>query len=549
MKIKQSIITFWQWVSSLGVKADHDFIFKKQIISTNRIALFIGSLTLLSYWAIVIYALISKDPKEKLWDDYNLFLTGAMMLMVLILNYHRKYNLAKILISVTPTLSITILPITTNTVANPYIFITPIILICLSTLPHFLYSFRTKKGFYLGLILFHFLLLVTVEELYVYFSDIPKLAYEYKQQLFFFIKLSEIVAFVSAHIIIGYSLNLNERYYNDLNNTISEITQKNQTISVQKSSLINQQKNIKKIQKNLQERNQELHEQRETLIKQNENLNKLLKQLKVSQMQLVHTEKMATLGKLTAGIAHEVNNPLNFIKSGLTGLNEGINRLLSISKRLDDSSNDHVDQILKDGNFSETLELVERIPKNIKLGVNRALDVIKELKSFNDDNHQEKLSTNLQKILDSSLLLLNNQIKSKIEIVKSFHRIPSILAVPNQIHQVFMNILSNAIEAVQDPKNTSKKQMIFIETILFSDGSNEYIKVSIQDSGIGIPKADQPNIFEPFVSSKPAGKGMGLGLSIASQIIAAHGGKIEFHSDTNYGTCFYVILPVYSTIS
>jgi two-component system NtrC family sensor kinase len=228
-------------------------------------------------------------------------------------------------------------------------------------------------------------------------------------------------------------------------------------------------------------------------------------------------EKMASLGILAAGIAHEINNPLSFMISNLESL-EDYSR--SISESI--SSGNQVNKTLVDDLTSLTHESLE--------GALRIKKIVQDLRTFSRRSETQKVPIDVNQVLESTLSIVWNEIKYKIVVVKDYQAKTNILADPTQLSQVFLNILINASQAIQE------KGTVTIST--YEDGKNIYIK--FKDTGCGIPLEVLPKIFDPFFSTK---KGTGLGLSVSYNIIKHYGGQIQVESRVGIGSTFTVSLP------
>jgi len=246
--------------------------------------------------------------------------------------------------------------------------------------------------------------------------------------------------------------------------------------------------------------------------KQKDDLEEALDKLQKSKTQLIRSEKMASLGVLTAGVAHEINNPLNFIQGGLYGIENFLK---------DPQNNDHKDlPIWLD---------------SIKNGIDRISTIVNSLYLFSNDNISYNNEYNIHDIIDYCLEILNNKTRDRIEIKKDYFT-ESITMLGNigELHQVFINILNNSIQAIEYVGVISIKTQIF----------NDKIVVEIVDTGSGISEENLPKITDPFFTTKDPGKGTGLGLSIAYRIIQEHKGKLEFQSEVNKGTLIKISLPI-----
>ena len=252
------------------------------------------------------------------------------------------------------------------------------------------------------------------------------------------------------------------------------------------------------------------------------------RELKRKQTQLVQAEKMASLGNLMAGIAHEINTPLGAIKSNHDVFRRSIERILRI---LNAQSGDGV----LAGN-KELMRLIENAQKLI--GVNqeateRIARIVRSSREFARLDQAEMDTVDLHEGLENTLTLVNHALKNRVEVVRDYGRIPPITCYPNQLNQVYMNILINASQAIEG------KGTIHIKTCV----DNDDVVIEFKDSGRGISKDTVKHIFDPGFTTKGSGVGTGLGLSIVYQIIQDHKGKIEVESEPGKGTTFRLTLP------
>jgi signal transduction histidine kinase len=340
-----------------------------------------------------------------------------------------------------------------------------------------------------------------------------------------------------------------------------ELEQNSDELSKQASLIQFQKDELEKSNNILSNQRYELQAKNDELNSQNEELHATMEELRNAQAQLVESEKMASLGVLSAGIAHEINNPVNFISSGIEGLKAVVNEFWSHYPENRNKTNTTVTEqgLQIENELDEALEILRKdysiIMSNIDEGIERTVNVIKSLLLFTRaEQNVLKLVHNIHENLDSTLVLLTNQYKNRIDIVKNYGAIPPLYCYPGKLNQIFMNILSNAIQAIADSGT------ITIETSVTSDpgkvivkskreGSPDgeftrYILISIKDTGEGIPESIRDKIFQPFFTTKDAGKGTGLGLSISYSLVREHRGIIQYTSKVNEGTCFMIFLPI-----
>jgi signal transduction histidine kinase len=282
------------------------------------------------------------------------------------------------------------------------------------------------------------------------------------------------------------------------------------------------------------------------LEEQRDELSKLLKELNEAQAQLVQSEKMASLGTLTAGIAHEINNAINFVYSGIQILERkfaDVQPVLEQVTKLDEMSADlrwKVRNILEETeqkDLQDAPQLINQMINNIQIGAERTTQIVKGLRTFSRTEAEKKSEIDIHNDLEVALLLLQNRYKEKIEINKDlqateFH----VLGLSGQLGQAFLNLIGNAVDAIGNKPNGA----ITIQTL---NKGNDLI-ISVRDNGSGIDRKHLDKIFDPFFTTKDVGMGTGLGLSITYGIIERHGGTIQVSSEKNVGTEFRIFLPL-----
>lgn len=290
-------------------------------------------------------------------------------------------------------------------------------------------------------------------------------------------------------------------------------------------------------------------------------LEKTLSDLQAAQKQLVQSEKMAALGVLTAGIAHEINNPVNFIKTSALGLEQDINdieELLSFYNEnctrcnSDETIRERLASIKKEIDFDLLIEELPELMHNLKEGVRRTQEIVSSLRLYSRMDDFDFRQTDLHSLIDAALVILKNRYNKNIEIEKEYGNIPLTWVNPGKLIQVLTNIISNAIDALESMisgtgngfgADQSGKRIIIRSYSELRD-NRKYIGIDISDNGPGISEKDIDKIFDPFFTTKDIGKGSGLGLSISTGIVREHDGMIEVRSTPGSGTIFSVFLPV-----
>ena len=265
-------------------------------------------------------------------------------------------------------------------------------------------------------------------------------------------------------------------------------------------------------------------------------------QLRESEAMLMQSEKMSALGQMVAGVAHELNTPLGYVRSNLEVIHDhfgGLNNMFSKViqgqvKRSNDGSKGVVQNLVEKINEDVDPETMGDVCKDSLDGIDHLSNIVTTLKSFSRMDQVEFETNSIAKCMESSLVIGHNQYKHKVEIVKNFEDVPDIMCNASEINQVFLNLILNAADAIEDFGT------IHINIKPEQDG----VSISIIDSGAGIPEDIRNKIFEPFYTTKDVGKGTGLGLFICNRIVTAHGGKIEVMSADGQGTEFRIYLPM-----
>jgi len=263
--------------------------------------------------------------------------------------------------------------------------------------------------------------------------------------------------------------------------------------------------------------------------------------IKMQQQRLFQSEKMASLGHLVAGLAHEINNPINFIRSNIQPLKEylaGYKKLANAASKTDAPSLRHLQEEIKKIRGEYDLDYadkdVDKLISSLVDGTERIIKLIADLRLYSHSDHEYYSNFNLHEAIDSSLSILSHRCKDRIDIQREYGKIPPIKCSPGKIIQVFVNIINNAIDAIKE------QGKIWIKT--FVNDTN--IIIEIRDDGYGILPDNLPKIFDPFFTTKPIGSGTGLGLSISYGIVEQHGGTITVESEAEKGSTFTVSLPM-----
>lgn len=281
----------------------------------------------------------------------------------------------------------------------------------------------------------------------------------------------------------------------------------------------------------------------------NDGLNKAMVELKDAQTQLVESEKMASLGQLTAGIAHEINNPINFVTSNVKPLNRDISVLfeaITVIEGLATDNGNLADKQRKIEDYKNEIDYdylrieIEQLLLGISEGATRTAEIVKGLRIFSRLDEDALKKADINEGLDSTLVITNNLLNNVIKLEKDYANLPLIECYPGKLNQVFLNVISNAIYAIRKKFNGEHGGLLKISTVL----QDNYLYIKIKDNGIGMDEPTQKRIFEPFFTTKEVGEGTGLGMSIAYNTINKHDGQIMVHSELGIGTEFIIKLPL-----
>ncbi|MEO8118562.1 MAG: ATP-binding protein [Rhodoferax sp.] len=282
------------------------------------------------------------------------------------------------------------------------------------------------------------------------------------------------------------------------------------------------------------------------LQKKGEEQQQLINQLQEAQAQLLQSEKMASIGQLAAGIAHEINNPIGFVNSNMGALKGYVDTLCELTDSFNQSVQGRsgqeelkaeIAQLRKRADYEFLKGDAADLVKESLDGLKRVKDIVQSLKDFAHIGENDWQLADLHAGIDSTLTIAANEFKYKATLQKEYGTMPQVKCLASQLNQVFMNLIVNAAHAIKD------KGVITIRT----GGENDWVWVEIGDNGCGMPPEIMNRIFEPFFTTKPVGKGTGLGLSLSYNIVAKHGGRIEVASELGTGTRFTVHLPVNQT--
>jgi PAS domain S-box-containing protein len=339
------------------------------------------------------------------------------------------------------------------------------------------------------------------------------------------------------------------------------------------------------LEQRVAERTTALRQSEAQLRQQTQDLERALAELQQTQAQLIQSEKMSSLGQLVAGIAHEINNPVNFIYGNLNHANVYIQELLTLVELYQQHYSEPVPAIQHQIEVSDLSFIIQDLPKlmaSMKVGADRIQKIVASLRTFSRMDEAEIKSVNIHEGIESTLMILQSRLKLKqmhdpsskisycretVELIRAYGDLPLIECYPGPLNQVFMNILSNAIDALDEKAEKlhtnldqngsdqysdqhSDRQFIPKIQIRTARQPNDVVMISISDNGISIPASVQEKLFNPFFTTKPIGKGTGMGLSISYQIITKkHGGRLTCRSTLGQGSEFVIEIPTQQPIA
>lgn len=455
----------WSFISYLGVDKTASHTDIRQVLLINRT----NFIMLLMMVLVTIATSIVREIFDGTFTVHTKKLLVLLFLCIInvLLLYKKKHNLVAVFLVVLPTLIILYLPIVLSAIQiTDYIYF-PISLLALSIVPQIILEPRLENKIYVLSISYFFIQLFFFDKVIKFYSGIEFELILNDLTFFIYYKIILIVVFVFIHTIIFYLRAINNRFENKL-------------------------------------------------LKQNLELETTISDLKNSQEMLVKSEKMASLGILTAGVAHEINNPLNFIASGVAA----------------------IEMVLKDKYVSD-LPDVQPCVDAINTGIQRVSHIVRSLNKYSRSETLPYTKCNMQEVIDDCLLMVKIQYENRIEIIKNYSAEGIYVnANEGQIHQVILNLLVNAIHAI--PKDGVIK--------IKAAEKNGEAHITISDTGTGIPEEILKHIFDPFFTTKEPGQGTGLGLSICQNIMKEHNGTISCTSEINIGTHFVLTLPSFTNL-
>lgn len=497
-------------ISNCGASSVKNELERRNVTLMNWINLILFG-TLFSVFVIEVILFLANENQMS-YGTYRVIIIFSIALVNLMLTRLRMILVSKLSLIFLPAVVFAFFPVSFGHILDEFFFYVPLGLVALSLIPHFILSYKKDQLLFFVAMLYYLAILIAVDIVMVRVGEGQANIIPIVKENLFFLKLSHIAAFAFFNMSIFYLRNQNIRYEAKLEKTNNELMEKSNRIIEQSEELETQNEELKENHEELETQNEELIAYQDELTANNEVLSKTLNELKQAQAQLIESEKMASLGILTAGVAHEINNPVNYIYNGVQAIEA------------------YMDEQLK-----KEKQQLEPYFEAINLGIDRTVNIVRSLGRYSRGANLPKTKVNINEVVDDCLTMLYNQYKNRIKVHKDYGtNLPVFRANEGQIHQVLLNILLNAVHAIEGEGN------IHIITQI----KNNHIEIYVKDDGKGINKYDLKHIFDPFFTTKDPGKGTGLGLSISQRIVHEHAGSIFCNSEINKGTMFVISLPL-----
>ncbi len=471
--------TLWHKISYLGIKEKNTSLEQRTLILSNQL----NAVMLITMFCLLIFLSVMNQI-----EGTSSGIGALRVLLLLIVNlinlsfsYLNRPKFSRLVLIFVSPLVFLIFPTIIGFVEEESFAYYPFILIAFSILPQLLFLPSKEKLYYRISILYYGLLLLFIERILKYYmpEDFPIV--KSIEGFFVYFKAAQIAIFVFLQFAVFYLRKLNIQF------------------------------------------EQELNDKNQILDKQNDELKHALDKLKITQQQLIQLEKMSAIGTLTSGVAHEINNPLNFISGGLDLINES-----KIKEQLDNSGNLQND-------FSTAMHIIRE-------GVIRATKVVNALMNFSYKDNSNLKPIDIHHVIENTLLFCHAIIPEEISIKKDYHLNYVVPIYQDKMHQVFLSIIENAIASIQTKKSLNGETISFYTNVL-EDRDEKKAVISIENSGPKIADDVINKIFDPFFTTKDPGEGTGLGLSIAYSFVKEHFGTIEVNN-TGTGVRFTIELPI-----
>jgi signal transduction histidine kinase len=471
----------WFRISNLGLEGETRLLHRKALILTNQLNF--SMLIIMLFFVVYISIIRSINDTTMGMGSFRLLLVLIVNVVNLILSYFKKTHISKIVLLFLPALLIYVIPTLTGFVEQESFVYYPLTLIVFSIIPQLLLVNEDEKTLLFVSLAFYAFLLLAIEPFLILFSPSELTIVPLIKSFLMYSKLVQIMTLLFLHFAIFYLRNINRQFE-------QEIIRKNQALD-----------------------------------RQNSELNKALQHLNETQQQLFQAEKMAAMGTLTKGVAHEINNPLNFIAGGLQLLEE----------ELDAFRRSNTTVIVPD--FRSSIRIMEE-------GIERTSRIVNALISLSGNGQSEKRPADIHELIDNTLLFMNHMIPQGLIIKKEYSLVNHVSIIKTGFQQAFLSVVENAIYAIESKKERQNEYIRIKSFSRKSDQDNSSVAVlEITNSGPLIPEEIIHRIFDPFFTTKDTGKGTGLGLTIAYSFVKEHGGTISAEN-RGEGVCFRITLPL-----
>jgi signal transduction histidine kinase len=462
----------WNTISYLGLTDSSKSLTNKAIVLTNQINFIMFILLIgLNITTTIIREI---EGGNMTFGSFRLIILLIVNILIFILSYYRLHTSAKVSLVFLPAFVIIIFPTIIGFVEQESFFYYAISIIAFSAVPQLILIPNKEKIIFILSMFYFFLQILFYDDLLIYFAREKFVVTDIIKDFYFINKIVNVSIFFFIHFSIYYLRKINVSFQSEINESNNE-------------------------------------------------LNSKIEELKKAEQHLVQSEKMASLGTLTAGIAHEINNPLNFVSGGLQLIS-------SIENELTNNINDEVKE-----KFKEAVSIVES-------GLNQADHIISSLRTFSFKGSSKLTKSNFSEIIESTLLFLKSKIDGDINIIKDYQLTEEIPVYPDKLHQIILNLIDNAIFILnQLPEDFDKK--ISVKTYSEKDNFDIFGVIEIFNTGPNVPEEIINKLFDPFFTTKEPGKGTGLGLSICYSLINEHNGNIIVNN-TEEGVLFRIRIPL-----